>query len=117
MTHSGPSRVGSDCREGFSPNSELILLKDAVETRFIITKNCAVAIPKGASRSDFREEIAAKSALAVPCSGCPAHGVVGKNAKGRFGVGFGQAFQGINRLFDVAASALPRIVESTRFLE
>jgi hypothetical protein len=113
MTHSGPSRVGSDRQEGFSPNSELIFLKDAVETRFIITKNCAVAIPKGSSRSDFREEIAAKTVFAGSCSGCSAHGVVGEHAEGRFGVGFGQAFQGVNGFFDVPASALPRIVEST----
>jgi hypothetical protein len=51
MTHSGPSRVGSDRHEGLSPDSELIFFKDAIETCFIITKNQAVAIPKVVRRS------------------------------------------------------------------
>jgi hypothetical protein len=117
MTHSGPSRVGSDRHEGLSPDCELIFLKGAVETCYIITKNRAVAIPKGISQPISEKKSRPIRIPAVSRSGCPTHGVMCENAEGRLGVGFGQAFQGINSFLDVPASALPRIVKGPGSLE
>src|SRR5438309_11106262 len=112
MSHSGSSRVGSRLGERRPPDSELDLPQRCRRDVLHHNQERSGCNSEGLEPSDFGEEIAARPAVAASRSGCSTYSVMGKYAKDGLGIGFGQAFQGINGVLDVPASALPRVLES-----
>src|SRR5437588_7072959 len=96
MTHSRLSRVGSDRHEGIITGLRADLSQGCRRDVLHHNRELSGCNSEGLELIDFREEFGVRPALAASRSGCSTYSVMGKYAKGRLGIRFGQAFQGIN---------------------